>query len=130
VAPGAVRVSGTARVSLSATQVKGDSRIAPMANVLVTMRFNDAQLDRLRAVSPELEVSQADPEIADYRRVDVLYAGSPPHDLARAPALKWVQLHMAGVNALADHPLYRKTALPLTTTSGVHAATIAEDALT
>jgi len=101
-----------------------------MANVLVTMRFNDAQLDRLRAVSPELEVSQADPEIADYRRVDVLYAGSPPHDLARAPALKWVQLHMAGVNALADHPLYRKTALPLTTTSGVHAATIAEYAMT
>jgi phosphoglycerate dehydrogenase-like enzyme len=101
-----------------------------MANVLVTMRFNDAQLDRLRAVSPELEVSQADPEIADYRSVDVLYAGSPPHDLARAPALKWVQLHMAGVNALADHPLYTKTALPLTTTSGVHAATIAEYAMT
>lgn len=101
-----------------------------MANVLVTMRFNDAQLDRLRAVSPELEVSQADPEIADYRSVDVLYAGSPPHNLARARALKWVQLHMAGVNALADHPLYTKTALPLTTTSGVHAATIAEYAMT
>jgi phosphoglycerate dehydrogenase-like enzyme len=101
-----------------------------MPNVLVTMRFNDAQLDRLRAVSPELSVSQADPEIADYRSVDVLYAGSPPHDLARAPALKWVQLHMAGVNALADHPLYTKTALPLTTTSGVHAATIAEYAMT
>ncbi|HXA96926.1 MAG TPA: D-2-hydroxyacid dehydrogenase [Candidatus Dormibacteraeota bacterium] len=101
-----------------------------MPNVLVTMRFNDAQLDRLRAVSPELSVSQADPEIADYGRVDVLYAGSPPRDLARAPALKWVQLHMAGVNALADHPLYTKTALPLTTTSGVHAATIAEYAMT
>jgi phosphoglycerate dehydrogenase-like enzyme len=101
-----------------------------MPNVLVTMRFDDAQLDRLRAVSPELSVSQADPEIADYGRVDVLYAGSPPRDLARAPALKWVQLHMAGVNALADHPLYTKTALPLTTTSGVHAATIAEYAMT
>ena len=101
-----------------------------MPNVLVTMRFNDAQLDRLRAVSPELSVSQADPEIADYGKVDVLYAGSPPRDLARAPALKWVQLHMAGVNALADHPLYTKTALPLTTTSGVHAATIAEYAMT
>jgi len=60
----------------------------------------------------------------------VLYAGAPPADLARAPALKWVQLHMAGVNALADHPLYTKTALPLTTASGVHAATIAEYAVT
>jgi len=101
-----------------------------MLNVLVTMRFDQAQLDRLRAVSPEVSVSQADPEAADYAKTDVLYAGAPPRDLSRAPRLKWVQLHMAGVNALYDHPLYTKTALPLTTTSGVHAATIAEYAMT
>ena len=101
-----------------------------MLTVLVTMRFDQGQLDRLRAVSPEVSVSQADPEAADYAKTDVLYAGAPPRDLARAPALKWVQLHMAGVNTLADHPLYTDTALPLTTTSGVHAATIAEYAIT
>lgn len=101
-----------------------------MLNVLVTMRFDQAQLDRLRAVSPEVSVTQADPETADYAKTDVLYAGAPPRDLTRAPALKWVQLHMAGVNALYDHPLYTKTALPLTTTSGVHAATVAEYAMT
>lgn len=101
-----------------------------MLNVLVTMRFDQAQLDRLRAVSPEIAVSQADPDSADYAKTHVLYAGSPPRDLSRAPALRWVQLHMAGVNALADHPLYTETALPLTTTSGVHAATIAEYAVT
>jgi len=101
-----------------------------MLNVLVTMRFDQAQLDRLRAVSPEISVSQADLDAADYAKTHVLYAGSPPRDLSRAPALRWVQLHMAGVNALADHPLYTETALPLTTTSGVHAATIAEYAVT
>ena len=101
-----------------------------MLNVLVTMRFDETQLDRLRAVSPEILVSQADPETADYTRIDVLYAGAPPRDLGRAPGLRWVQLHMAGVNALADHPLYTDTAIPLTTTSGVHAATIAEYAVT
>jgi phosphoglycerate dehydrogenase-like enzyme len=101
-----------------------------MLNVLVTMRFDQTQLDRLRAVSPEIRVSQADPERADYAGIDVLYAGSPPRDLSRAPRLRWVQLHMAGVNALADHPLYTDTAIPLTTTSGVHAATIAEYAVT
>ena len=37
---------------------------------------------------------------------------------------------MAGVNALHDHPLFRDTLIPLTTTSGVHAATIAEYAIT
>jgi len=101
-----------------------------MLNGLVTMRFDQRQLDRLRAASPEILVSQADPETADYSRTDVLYAGAPPRDLGGAPALRWVQLHMAGVNALADHPLYTKTAIPLTTTSGVHAATIAEYAVT
>jgi len=93
------------------------------------MRFTEAQLDRLRRVSPALSVACTEPERADYSQVDVLYAGAPPRDLAKAPKLKWVQLHMAGVNALHDHPLYA-SALPLTTTSGVHAATIAEYALT
>lgn len=101
-----------------------------MLEVLVTMRFTEAQLDRLRAVAPDLRVTRADPESADYARAEVLYAWMPPRDLARAPHLRWVQLHMAGVNALHDHPLYTASAIPLTTTSGVHAATIAEYALT
>src|SRR3989338_7996613 len=54
----------------------------------------------------------------------------PPRRRARAPGLKWGQLHMAGVNALHDHPLYTDSAIPLTTTSGVHGATIAEYAVT
>jgi phosphoglycerate dehydrogenase-like enzyme len=99
-------------------------------NVLVTMPFGDARLARLRAVSPDIVVASADAPRADYSRVDVLYAGEPPRDLARAPQLKWVQVHMAGVNALHDHPLYTQSTLPITTTSGVHAATIAEYALT
>jgi phosphoglycerate dehydrogenase-like enzyme len=94
------------------------------------MPFNAAQLDRLRAVSPEVRVACAEADTADYSRTDVLYAGAPPRDLARAPHLKWVQVHMAGVNALYDHPLYTDSAVPLTTTSGVHAATIAEYAIT
>jgi phosphoglycerate dehydrogenase-like enzyme len=36
---------------------------------------------------------------------------------------------MAGVNTLLGHPLFRESAIPLTTTSGVHAATIAEYAI-
>ena len=99
-------------------------------NVLVTMRFNEAQLERLRAVSPRLSVTCQDGQSVDYSRTDILYAGAPPRDLSRAHGLKWVQLHMAGVNVLYDHPLYKDTAIPLTTTSGVHAASIAEYAIT
>ncbi len=99
-------------------------------NVLVTMRFNESQLDRLRRVSPDVRVTWEDPATADYSRTDVLYAGAPPRDLGRAPNLKWVQLHMAGVDALAEHPLYAQSTIPLVTASGVHAATIAEYAIT
>jgi phosphoglycerate dehydrogenase-like enzyme len=98
-------------------------------NVLVTMRFTEAQLDRLRAVSPRLSVTRDAPETADYSRADILYAAMPPRDLARAPNLRWVQLHLAGVNGLSDHPIYTASSIPLTTTSGVHAATIAEYAI-
>ncbi|HEU4368603.1 MAG TPA: D-2-hydroxyacid dehydrogenase [Methylomirabilota bacterium] len=102
---------------------------APL-NVLVTMPFPEPLLDRLRRVSPAVRVRREDAPTADYSRADVLYAGAPPRDLGRAPGLKWVQLHMAGVDALAEHPLYTQSAVPLTTTSGVHAATIAEYAIT
>jgi phosphoglycerate dehydrogenase-like enzyme len=99
-------------------------------SVLVTMPFSEAQLDRLRAVSADVQVTRATPTAADYSGVDVLYAGAPPRDLTRAPRLKWVQLHMAGVDGLAEHPLYTQSAIPLVTASGVHAATIAEYAIT
>jgi len=101
-----------------------------MLNVLVTMRFEEAQLDRLRAVSPGLRVARGEAASADYSETDVLYTGAPPRDLARAPRLKWVAVHMAGVDALSEHPIYRSSDVLLTTTSGVHAATIAEYAIT
>jgi phosphoglycerate dehydrogenase-like enzyme len=98
--------------------------------VLVTMPFPEPLLERLRRVSPALRVTREDPRTADYSRADVLYAGAPPRDLARAPNLKWVQVHMAGVDGLAGHPLYTQSTIPLVTASGVHAATIAEYAIT
>src|SRR5215470_9034739 len=101
-----------------------------MPNVLVTVKFDEDQIARLRRVSPRLRVRQEDAESADYSDTEILYAGAPPRDVRRAPRLKWAQLHMAGVNAIADHPLYTGSDVALTTTSGVHAGTIAEYAIT
>jgi phosphoglycerate dehydrogenase-like enzyme len=102
-----------------------------MVDVLVTMPFSDAQLDRIRKVSPDVRVRCEKADAADYGNVDVLYAVVPPRDVVtRAPGLRWVQVHMAGVNALDEHPLYTETTIPITTTSGVHAGTIAEYAIT
>jgi phosphoglycerate dehydrogenase-like enzyme len=101
-----------------------------MANVFVTMPFTDAQIDRPRRVSPRLTVTRATAARADYGAVEVLYAGNPPGDLTRAPRLRWIQLHMASVDTSHDHPVYADRTIQLTTTSGVHAATVAEYALT
>jgi phosphoglycerate dehydrogenase-like enzyme len=103
---------------------------ASRLNVLVTVPFAEPQLERLRRVSPRLTVRQAKPETADYTTTDVLYAVTLPRDLSCAPSLSWVQVHMAGVNTLYEHPIYANGAIALTTASGVHAATVAEYAMT
>src|SRR5262249_59502510 len=61
---------------------------------------------------------------------EILYGVVLPRDRSRAPNLKWIQVHMAGVNGIHDHPLYADASLALTTASGVHAATVAEYAVT
>ena len=61
-----------------------------MVNVLVTMPFEEVQLERLRKVSHALRVTRADPRTADYAETDVLYAMAVPRDPARAPRLRWV----------------------------------------
>lgn len=102
--------------------------------VLMTLRFTPAQLDRLRAVSPDLEVVQKSVrEGRDAQETgdlldgpeEVLYCMVPPRDLSRAPNLKWVQLHSAGINHLGEHPILQSS-IRLTTSSGIHATPIGE----
>jgi len=99
---------------------------------LCTLRFTDEQLDKLRAVSPRLEVVQRTchnaEEVAQALDADteVLYTFPVPHDiLERAPNLRWIQLHSAGADHLLGTPVWESD-VPITTTSGLHATTIAE----
>ena len=103
----------------------------PRSTCLVTMPFSETQLDRLRRVSPDVARHPRRRRRAPTTRAPT--SSTPARrraTSARAPNLKWVQLHMAGVDALAEHPLYTQSAIPLVTASGVHAATIAEYAIT
>jgi phosphoglycerate dehydrogenase-like enzyme len=104
--------------------------MADTLNVLITQPFPDTLIERVRAVSPGLSVTRAKPADADFSAVDVLYGNSPPRELGRAPRLKWVQVHMAGVDSLRRHPLYTDSTVPIATASGVHAGTIAQYAVT
>lgn len=104
----------------------------PRVNVLLTVKFSDAQLNELGGISPRLHLVHRptnDPariEAAIWEETDVLYTLStlpPPED---APRLRWVQFHSAGVDHALDHPLLGVRELLVTTTSGIHASTMAE----
>ena len=106
--------------------------------ILMTQRFTEAQLDRVRAVSPRLVVIQKsvkeDWDSSDTGHFfdgdeEIMYTFMPPRDLSIAPRLKWVQLHSAGINHLTDHPILRSDIL-ITTSSGIHATPIGEFAIT
>ena len=101
-------------------------------HVLMTQRFAPALVDRVRAVSPRLVVEQKSvSQDSDEARQsfsgdeEILYCMTPPRDLSIAPKLKWVQLHSAGINHLANHPIL-KTDIRITTSSGIHAVPIGE----
>lgn len=104
-------------------------------NVLCTLRFTDAQLNKLRAVSPRLHVEQKtcrnDEAVASAltAETEVLYTFEAAFDPADYPALRWVQLHSAGVDHVLNTPLMRSNVI-LTTVSGIHAPQIAEYVLT
>ncbi len=100
--------------------------------VLLTLRFSDFLLDELRAVSPRLEIRQQSArddreDISAFLTGEeqVLYCFTPPRDLTRAPKLKWVQLHSAGVDHLRGHPIWQSD-IVVTTMSGIHAVPVGE----
>lgn len=100
--------------------------------VLVTEPFAVPLLERLRAISPRLELrAQA---ARDWREdisglltgdEEIIYCFSPPRDLSRAPNLRWVQLHSAGIDHLRGHPIWERD-ITVTTASGIHAVPIGE----
>lgn len=100
-------------------------------HILCTLRFTEAQLDKLRAVSPRLVIRQettgSAEELARLLKpeIEIAYLQESPSAIRHAEKLKWAQLHLAGVNHLIGSPLWQTDVL-LTTSSGVHATPIGE----
>ena len=108
--------------------------------VLMTLRFSEELVARVRAVSPRLNVIQKSVkenwdgmDTAEFFDGDeeILYGFMPPRDLFIAPNLRWVQLHSAGINHLinSQHPILASP-IQITTSSGIHAVPIGEFAVT
>lgn len=101
-------------------------------NVLVLMDLNDALIDKLKALSPRLRVTRKNvksaSEIPDdtWKTVDILYTTWLVPEPDRAPRLRWIQTHFAGVDKLMAQPLLSSEDIMVTTTSGIHAPNMAE----
>lgn len=95
----------------------------------------EADLDRVRAVSPRVELRTqvvrrlADADPAGWAEVEVLYTGHGLPAPALVPALRWAQAHYAGINRWLDHPLLARPGFQVTNASGVHGVVMGEHVL-
>jgi phosphoglycerate dehydrogenase-like enzyme len=104
--------------------------------VLITLPFDDEYQNRLRSVSPRLQITMQKArkaeEISDeiWTKTEVLYTNTILPLPEKAPKLRWVQLHWAGVDHAIQHPLLQKKDLVATHLSGASASQMAEFAVT
>ncbi len=100
-------------------------------NVLVLMDFSDAMMDRFKAISPRLKftrkmvksASEISPDV--WATTDILYTVSTVPDADSAPRLRWIQANSAGIESFLAQPQLAEDII-ITTTSGIHATTMAE----
>src|SRR5579863_10042245 len=100
---------------------------------LITAPLEQSWRERLRNLSPELQIEQWPSRPGNavpsdlWHEVEILYMSFatvlPTPE--QAPQLRWVQLYSAGPDSIVDQPLFQ-TDVTFTTTSGLHAVTMAE----
>ena len=103
--------------------------------VLITVDMPDALLDRLRAVSPHIEIDllptgdASDFSEEQLGEMEVLYTRQALPEPEQVPNLRWIQFHWSGIDAFVDQSLLRSEMI-VTTLSGAAVPQMAEFALT
>lgn len=99
--------------------------------VVVAMDFTDELMERLRAVSPRLQIERHFPTVPDsvWPETEVLYTLKNFPEPAQAPRLRWIQTHFAGVDGVLKLPIMQVEDVDITTGSGIHAVQMAEFSL-
>jgi phosphoglycerate dehydrogenase-like enzyme len=99
--------------------------------LLLNAAVEPPTIDRLRALSPELDLIDATADdafdvdaLAD-PALEAIVGRRVPGDLSRVPALRWLQVGSAGVDHLADDPPWQH-GITVTNARGVYAVPIAE----
>jgi phosphoglycerate dehydrogenase-like enzyme len=105
-----------------------------MKRVLVTAPFPPQLVEKIKAVSSELNVTHlplTDGQWPAERttEAEIIYAVNTLPPLEQAPNLRWVQMHWAGVDHWVETAVWRSDVL-ITNASGIHAPNMAQYALT
>jgi len=101
---------------------------AEQVRVVVAADLDESLIDRIRAVSPRLDVAshrKGGPlEVVAAAEVLLAMGWMPRPD--QAPDVRWVQLMSAGADHAMKRPLVAETDVVVTTASGIHASPIGE----
>ncbi len=104
-------------------------------DVLITVNFPEPLLEQLKQLSPRLRLhhqpakSVEDISAEIWSQVEVLYTDRILPASDAAPGLKWVQVHYAGLDHIANHPLLQEAKIVFTTLSGAVSPQVAEHTL-
>lgn len=101
-----------------------------MIRILITAPFPDNLIDKIRAVSADVDVEQWTVPGDEWPKdettgAEVYYALSKVPKPEQAPNLRWIQTHWAGVDSLAGHPVWDSDIM-ITSASGIHAPVLAQ----
>lgn len=108
----------------------GGTIMAAISHLLTFFPLSEAQLDTIRALLPDAEITQrtlTDLIPEDVARADVVFGNVPASMLDNAPHLKWVHLSSAGTDGYLHLP---ERGVLLTNGTGAYNDSIAEFMLT
>jgi phosphoglycerate dehydrogenase-like enzyme len=103
-----------------------------LIEVLITENFSVDQIAQIEKISPRLHISQIlaknVTDIPDdlWAQIKVLYTTNILPAPEKAPGLRWIQFHWAGINHSFTYPIMQKPGLLTTTLSGATASQVAE----
>src|SRR5262249_22764829 len=96
--------------------------------VTVCSNFSDELIDKIRAVSPRLQVARHFPDVPDnvFAETEVLFTARRFPAPEQAPRLRWIQLSSAGVEHALKEKIARNEDVAITSASGIHSRHMAQ----
>jgi phosphoglycerate dehydrogenase-like enzyme len=100
--------------------------------ILITLPFEDALLERLREISPRLRITRIPAhkteDIPDetWNEIEILYTNRILPEPEKVPALQWIQFHWAGIDHAVETPIVKSERVITTSLSGAASSQVAE----